>query len=42
MKKMLIGVAVGIIVGCLAYENKDVRQLVENGKQKIRDVKNNF
>jgi hypothetical protein len=36
MKKLLIGLAVGMIVGYALSESKQVRQLVEKGKNKLK------
>ena len=39
MKKLLVGLAVGMIVGYALSESKQVRQLVEKGKNKLKSVK---
>lgn len=36
MKKLLIGLAVGMIVGYALSESKQVKQLVEKGKNKLK------
>ena len=39
MKKLLIGIAVGMVVGYALSESKQVKQLVEKGKSKLKSVK---
>ena len=39
MKKLLIGLAVGMVVGYALSESKQVKQLVEKGKSKLKSVK---
>lgn len=40
MKKLLIGLAVGMVIGYALSESKQVKQLVEKGKSKLKSVKN--
>ena len=39
MRKLLIGLAVGMVVGYALSESKQVKQLVEKGKNKIKSSK---
>ena len=39
MRKLLIGLAVGMVVGYALSESKQVKQLVEKGKSKLKSVK---
>ena len=39
MKKLIVGLAVGMILGYALSESKQVRQLVEKGKSKIKSAK---
>ena len=39
MKKLLVGLAVGMVLGYALSESKQVRQLVERGKSKLKMVK---
>ena len=36
MKKLLIGLVVGMVVGYALSESKQVKQLVEKGKNKLK------
>lgn len=36
MKKLLIGLAVGMVIGYALSESKQVKQLVEKGKSKLK------
>ena len=40
MKKLLIGLAVGMVIGYALSESKQVKQLVEKGKSRLKSVKN--
>ena len=40
MKKILIGLAVGMVIGYALSESKQVKQLVEKGKSKLKSVNN--
>ena len=39
MKKLIVGIAVGMILGYALSESKQVRQLVEKGKSKLKSIK---
>ena len=39
MKKLLVGLAVGMILGYALSESKQVKRLVEKGKSKLKSLK---
>lgn len=38
MKKLVIGMALGVCAGLLLSEVPEVKQLVGNGKKKLKDI----